>query len=100
MSADHRVRHWASPRVDVFLGVLGGIAACSVFFLVLLPGTARTVHHVAAAKKPLTVAEIMARLGEYDQRIPDCAGLVSGLTGYAYARPKVTGGLEVVLVCK
>jgi len=82
------------------MGVLGGIAACAIFFAVLLPGTAHVIHNVAARQKPVTVAEILKRNGEYDTRIPDCAGLVQGLMGYAYARQTVTGGLEVVIACK
>lgn len=98
MSAEDK-RTFATTRIQGSMAALFVIAVAAVFFLIVLPGASH-VAHSGALQKPLTPAEIMARLGDYDQRIPDCAGLVPGLTGYAYARPKVTGGLEVVIVCK
>lgn len=95
------VRHPASQTVERFLCGCAGWALAAVFFLFLIPGSAHVATAVAARERPLTVEEIMQRLGEYDQKIPDCAGLVAGLTGYAYAiQDKTTGALTVVLACK
>ncbi len=92
---------------EKFVGLYAGLAvvlAAGIFFFVLKVGGA-AYHKQAVAPDPLSswsVARIMEELGEYDTKIPDCAGLVEGMNGYAYARfNTMTGQVKsIVIVCR
>lgn len=92
---------------EKFVGFFCGlaiIAVVGVFAFVLKVGGDAYRHHseTQPSLSDWSLARILNELGEYDQKIPDCAGLVSGMTGYAYAKvSSLTGQLKgVILVCK
>ena len=92
---------------EKFVGLYAGLAvvlAAGIFFFVLKVG-GDAIHQAAVKPDPLSswsIARIMAELGEYDTKVPDCAGLVEGMDGYAYARfNTVTGQVKgIVIVCR
>lgn len=87
-----------------FYAALALITAAGLFFFVLHIGGRAYRHHTETqpSLSDWSLARILAELGEYDQKIPNCAGLVDGMTGYAYAKvSSLTGQLKgVILVCK
>lgn len=92
---------------STFKGIYAGlaiVAVAGVFVFALKVGGSAYQRHVESTP-PLSswpTARILDELGEYDTKIPDCAGLVEGMTGYAYAKVNaVTGQLKrIVIVCK
>lgn len=87
-----------------FYAAFALIAAAGVFFFMLNVGA--SAYHKQAEKVPTlsswSTARILAELGEYETKLADCAGLVPGMTGYAYPKFNgVTGQVtRVVIVCK
>jgi hypothetical protein len=98
------VRHPASHRVDGAIVGLSVVAVAAVFALIVFTGLPRASKavHKQQTLNDLSAEQLMVLLGEYDVKVPDCAGLVQGMTGYAYPKVNpVTGGLDrVVIVCK
>ncbi len=98
------MREGMREKFTGFYAALAVIGAAGVFFFALKVGGDAYAKH-AAAPDPLSswsLVRIMEDLGEYDTKVPDCAGMVEGMTGYAYARfNTVTGQVKgIVIVCK
>lgn len=86
-------------------GLFLALWTCTVvFWIIVYAGSTTYQKHVRTEPtlNDWSLARILAELGEYDQKIPNCAGLVDGMTGYAYAKvSSLTGQLKgVILVCK
>lgn len=93
------VRHEASHRVDGALVGLAVVALAGVFFFVVKVGGEAYRDH-RAKPPPLhswSNERVVNELGEHDQRVPDCAGMSPGLTGYVWVDE---GDQRIVIICK
>lgn len=99
-----RISHPLRERFTAAYLGLAVIAWGALFVFLLHVGG--SVYRKQTEKIPTlsswSTARILKELGEYDSKIPDCAGMVQGMTGYAYAKfNRVTGQLvRVIIVCK
>lgn len=91
---------------QTFKGIYAGLSVVVVsalfFFILHVGGQAYRRHaETQPTLSSWSTARILAELGEYDTKVPDCAGMVQGMTGYAYAKfNRVTGQVaRVIIVC-
>lgn len=101
------IRHRSSHRVDAALVGLFVGALVVIFFAIATAGLVKVQQAASAPSEALTLGSIIAATGkagalaEYDQKVPDCAGFVPGMNGYAFVKLDSLGQLRgVVIVCK
>lgn len=96
-------KHPETTTIRGAMAGLGVVAIAGAFAFGFVPVLTHTVK-ATQAPEPLSswsIDRIAAEIGEYDQKVPDCAGFVPGVNGYVVVKTDALGQfLGAVIVCK